>query len=137
MIQTCSIPKARYSAALAAVRRNFNRQKRRPGEDALPWQSRAQDGEVGHAKMVALSLNALFGKADYPPLRAVIVEDRSQNSLQKRMLELAQVALLDDAAHILAVVLEDRRKVLLDGDGWVEDGLRCHGDSILQIRCSC
>ena len=53
------------------------------------------------------------------------------------MLKLAQVAFLDNSVHILAVVLEDRRQVLLDGDRRVEDGLRCHGNIILQIRSSC
>jgi hypothetical protein len=49
------------------------------------------------------------------------------------MLELAQVALLDNPIHVLAVVLEDRRQVLLNGDGLIESGLRCHEDSILRI----
>jgi hypothetical protein len=50
------------------------------------------------------------------------------------MLKLAQVTLLDDPVHILAVVLEDRREIFLDGDRVVDNGLRCHGDSILQFQ---
>ena len=50
------------------------------------------------------------------------------------MLKLAQVALIDDSVYVLAIVLEDRREVLLDGDGWVEYRLRCHGNSILQTQ---
>jgi hypothetical protein len=47
------------------------------------------------------------------------------------MFELAQVALLDNPVHILAVVLIDGREILLDADRLVENGLRCHEDSIL------
>jgi hypothetical protein len=60
-------------------------------------------------------------------------KNAAQKQLQKLMLEFAQIPLLDNAIHILAVVLEDRRKVLFDGDGVIEGGLRCHEDSILQI----
>ena len=51
------------------------------------------------------------------------------------MLELAHVALLDRPVHILAVVLEDHRKVFFDADGLFKGWgwLRCHGDSILPI----
>lgn len=45
------------------------------------------------------------------------------------MLELAQVALIDDAVHVLAVVL-------VHADGFVVDRPRRHGDSILPFRLS-
>jgi len=60
-------------------------------------------------------------------------KDAAQEQLQKRMLGLAQAALLDDSVHILAVVLEDRREVLLNGDGMVETGPRRHADSFLRF----
>src|ERR1035441_6383592 len=98
------------------------------GEDALPWRARAQDGHVGYAKMVSLGLDALLGKRKDPPFFQVLEEDANQNCLQPRVLKLAQVALLDDAVHILAVVLEDPSEIFLDGDGMVDSGLRCRSE---------
>jgi len=118
-------------------RQNFNRQQRRMGEDALPGHACAQDGEVGNAEMVGPGLDALLGEANYAPIGAPRNKDAAQKQLQKRMLELAQVALLDHPVDVLAVVLEDGREILLDADRLVENWLRCHGDSILRLQPFC
>jgi hypothetical protein len=60
-----------------------------------------------------------------------------QNSLNVRVLKLAQVALLNDPIHVLAVVFKIRREIFVDGYGVVEGGLRCHEYSILRIQRIC
>src|SRR6266700_6291128 len=100
------------------------------GEDAFALGAFAQDRDIRHAEMGLLCLYALFGKRINAPLFAVFKKQTNQDPLYIGMLELAQVALLDDAVHILAVVLERHRQVLFDADRLVVQGLSRHGEII-------
>ena len=52
------------------------------------------------------------------------------------MIELAQVALLNDSVHVFAFVLEFHREVLFDTHRFVESGPRGDKESILRFAVS-
>lgn len=86
---------------------NLDHQQRWMGQDALALRSLAQNRNIRHAEMPLLRLHPLLWKRINTPFLTVLKKQPDQDSLHEGMLELAQIALLDDAVHILAVVLVD------------------------------
>ena len=84
-------------------------------EHRLFGHSLAENNEIRHTKMPAAYLHSYICKRAHSPLFPMIHKQMRQKRLQRAVIVLAHVALLDSSVHIVAVWAVARGEVFAHG----------------------